>query len=107
MTTNVKLDELSILRAGDRFRKWNSLDDRRVCSVCERKFKGKQIEIPEIANRDSVETDATFGGQSAARLAIDLAPPMAGARWTRSVEAVTSHAGLTASRPATGAAPPG
>src|SRR5439155_27023833 len=46
MTTNVKLDDrLSILRAGDRVRKWNSLDDRRVCSVCERKFKGKQIEI--------------------------------------------------------------
>ena len=46
MTANVKLgDRLSILRAGDRFRKWNSLDDRRVCSVCERKFKARQVEI--------------------------------------------------------------
>src|SRR5438094_9658268 len=36
---------LSILRTGDRLRKWNSLDDQRVCSVCERKFKGRQIEI--------------------------------------------------------------
>ena len=46
MTAHVKLgDRLSILRAGDRFRKWNSLDDQRVCSVCERKFKGRQIEI--------------------------------------------------------------
>jgi hypothetical protein len=46
MTANIKLeDRLSILRAADRFRKWNSLDDQRVCSVCERKFKGRQIEI--------------------------------------------------------------
>jgi hypothetical protein len=46
MTAYVKLDDrLSILREGDRFRKWNSLDDQRVCSVCERKFKGRQVEI--------------------------------------------------------------
>ena len=46
MTAHFKLDDrLSILRAGDRFRKWNSLDDQRVCSVCERKFKGRQVEI--------------------------------------------------------------
>jgi hypothetical protein len=46
MTAHVKLDDrLSILRAGDRFRKWNSLDDQRICSVCERKFKGRQVEI--------------------------------------------------------------
>jgi hypothetical protein len=46
MTAHVKLDDrLSILRDGDRSRKWNSLDDHRVCSVCERKFKGRQIEI--------------------------------------------------------------
>jgi hypothetical protein len=46
MTAHVKLDDrLSILRAGDRLRKWNSLDDQRVCRVCERKFKGRQIEI--------------------------------------------------------------
>jgi hypothetical protein len=46
MIAHVKLDDrLSILRTGDRLRKWNSLDDQRVCSVCERKFKGRQIEI--------------------------------------------------------------
>jgi hypothetical protein len=46
MTAHVKLDDrLSILRDGDRSRKWNSLDDQRVCSVCERRFKGRQIEI--------------------------------------------------------------
>jgi hypothetical protein len=50
MTAHVKLDDrLSILRTGDRFRKWNSLDDQRVCSVCERKFKGRQVEIRRFA----------------------------------------------------------
>lgn len=49
ITAHVKLDDrLSILRAGDRFRKWDSLDDQRVCSVCERKFKGMQIEIRQF-----------------------------------------------------------
>ena len=46
MTAYVNLDErLLILRQRDRFRKWESLDDQRVCNVCERKFKGRQIEI--------------------------------------------------------------
>jgi len=46
MIAQVKLDDrLSILRAGDRSSRWNSLDDQRVCSVCERKFKGRQVEI--------------------------------------------------------------
>lgn len=46
MIVHVTLDDrLSILRGGDRFRKWNSLDDQRVCRVCERKFKGRQVDI--------------------------------------------------------------
>jgi hypothetical protein len=50
MIAHVELDDrLSILRAGDRFRKWNSLDDQRVCSVCGRKFKGRQIEIRRVS----------------------------------------------------------
>src|SRR6266446_10465602 len=49
MIAHVTLDDrLSILRAGDRFRKWKSLDDQRVCSLCERKFKGRQIEIRRL-----------------------------------------------------------
>src|SRR5438132_13904360 len=49
MIAHVTLDDrLSILRAGDRFRKWKSLDDQRVCSLCERKFKGRQIEIQRL-----------------------------------------------------------
>src|SRR5262245_20793323 len=46
MTAHVNSDDrLTILRAGDRFRKWNSLDDQRVCCLCQRKFKGRQVEI--------------------------------------------------------------
>src|SRR5262249_23334072 len=46
MIAHVALDDrLWILRAGDSVRRWNSLDDQRVCSVCERKFKGRQVEI--------------------------------------------------------------
>jgi len=46
MIAHVTLDDrLSILRAGDHFRRWNSLDDQRICSVCERKFKGRQVEV--------------------------------------------------------------
>jgi len=46
MNVHLKPEErLSVLRAEDQFRRWNSLDDQRVCSVCERKFKGRQVEI--------------------------------------------------------------
>jgi hypothetical protein len=36
---------LDILRAGDGLRKWHSLDDKRVCILCERIFTGRQIDI--------------------------------------------------------------
>ena|SRR5438874_1957419 len=43
---HVPLDErLLILRATDEFRKWNSLDDQRVCVLCDKNFTGRQIEI--------------------------------------------------------------
>ena len=38
-------DRLSILRAGDQFRTWKSLDDQRVCILCEKKFNGHGVEI--------------------------------------------------------------
>jgi hypothetical protein len=38
-------DKLDILRKADGLRKWESLDDQRVCVVCERIFSGRQIEI--------------------------------------------------------------
>ena len=41
-------DRLSILRVGDPFRSWNSLDDQRVCVLCGRKFKGRQVDIRRL-----------------------------------------------------------
>ena len=38
-------DRLSILRAGDQFRTWKSLDDQRVCILCEKRFNGHEVEI--------------------------------------------------------------
>ena len=46
MIAHLKLDDrLSILRAGDPLRCWNSLDDQQVCVVCGRKFKGRQVDM--------------------------------------------------------------
>ena len=46
MRKHLTLEErLDVLRKADRFRKWNSLDDERVCVVCERIFNGRQIDI--------------------------------------------------------------
>jgi hypothetical protein len=36
---------LEILRKGDSERKWYSLDDKRVCVVCDRVLTGRQVEI--------------------------------------------------------------
>jgi hypothetical protein len=41
---------LSILRAEDQFRRWNSLDDERFCILCEKKFNGHRVEIRRFAN---------------------------------------------------------
>jgi hypothetical protein len=38
-------ERLDVLRKADRLRKWNSLDDERVCVVCRRILSGRQIEI--------------------------------------------------------------
>ena len=43
-------DRLSILRAEDQFRRWNSLGDERFCILCEKKFNGHQVEIRRFAN---------------------------------------------------------
>src|SRR5207248_5349875 len=46
MIAHINLDDrLSILRVGDPSRSWNSLDDQRVCVLCGRKFKGRQVDI--------------------------------------------------------------
>jgi hypothetical protein len=38
-------DRLDILRASDTARKWSSLDERRVCTRCNKFITGRQIEI--------------------------------------------------------------
>ena len=48
-------DKLAILRASDLRRKWHSLDDQRVCVLCDRTITGRQIEItPEPGGMFSV-----------------------------------------------------
>lgn len=52
MIAHLKLDDrLSVLRTEDRFRKWTSLDDERLCIICKRKFTGRQVEIRRFGNR--------------------------------------------------------
>ena len=43
-------ERLSILRACDHFREWQSLDDRRICVVCDRSFNGHEVQIVMIGN---------------------------------------------------------
>lgn len=38
-------ERLALLRTADQFRHWSSLDDDRVCILCERKFNGRQVDI--------------------------------------------------------------
>lgn len=38
-------EKLAILRAADPRRKWHSLDDERVCVLCDRAITGRQIEV--------------------------------------------------------------
>jgi hypothetical protein len=38
-------ERLSALRGADQFRNWTSLDDKRVCILCDRSFTGRQVEI--------------------------------------------------------------
>lgn len=46
MNKHVDLDEkLTVLQASDGYRKWYSLDDQRVCILCERLITGRMIDI--------------------------------------------------------------
>jgi hypothetical protein len=38
-------DRLDILRAADTRRKWSSLDDRRICTRCNKFITGRQVEF--------------------------------------------------------------
>jgi hypothetical protein len=46
MNKHVGLDEkLAVLQASDGYRKWYSLDDQRVCILCEKLINGRMIDI--------------------------------------------------------------
>jgi hypothetical protein len=46
MNRHVRLEEkLFALREADTFRKWSSLDDKRVCVLCDRLITGRMIDI--------------------------------------------------------------
>ncbi len=46
MNKHVRLDEkLTALQEADSFRKWYSLDDRRVCVLCDRVITGRMIDV--------------------------------------------------------------
>ena len=44
-------DRLDVLRKVDQLRRWWSLDDKRICLVCERVFTGRQVEIEKRGNQ--------------------------------------------------------
>ncbi len=41
------LDRLDVLREGDHFRDWRTLDDKRVCVLCGRIFSGREVQISQ------------------------------------------------------------
>ena len=54
-TSPVRLDpadRLILLRRLDRFRKWQSLDDRRFCRCCHKLISGRQIEVIDATTQD-------------------------------------------------------
>ena len=57
MASPVRLDladRLILLRRLDRFRKWQSLDDRRFCRCCHKLISGRQIEVIDASPQDEV-----------------------------------------------------
>ena len=46
-------DKLSILQVNDHFRDWHTLNEERVCAVCDRKFTGHDVVI--LTAGDEVE----------------------------------------------------
>jgi hypothetical protein len=41
-------DKLSILQANDHFRDWHTLDDERICVLCDRKFTGHDVQVSTV-----------------------------------------------------------
>jgi hypothetical protein len=43
-------EKLAVLRASDSRRKWTSLDDQRVCVLCDRVITGREVEVTRAAD---------------------------------------------------------
>jgi hypothetical protein len=77
MTTHFNLDHrILILRTEDRCRNWMSLDDERLCILCKRKFKGRQVEIRRFGNGKYELNCPTQGCDSGPHLWIYPATPL-------------------------------
>ncbi|HEY0368801.1 MAG TPA: hypothetical protein VGC85_04335 [Chthoniobacterales bacterium] len=62
--TPIRADKLDLLRRGDPFRKWTSLDDHRVCAVCDKRISGRQVEVALVRGKPqlSCPTEGCNGG---------------------------------------------
>ena len=60
-------DKLVALQESDSYRKWYSLDDRRVCVLCEKLISGRMIEVwqDEIGTYPAALSDARMSGHAA------------------------------------------
>src|SRR5262245_628688 len=89
MIAHINLDDrLSILRVGDPFRSWSSLDDQRVCVLCGRKFKGRQVDIRRLPGGKFKLCCPKLGCLSAPylwRYAMPVPSDPIERRWTRDV----------------------
>lgn len=47
-------EKLVLLQAIDRGPRWYSLDDKRICGICEQVFSGRQIQFQHRGRADSV-----------------------------------------------------
>jgi len=50
---------LRILQTVDNLRRWYSLDDKRLCAICDRVIDGHQIEIRRVAGQYSLHCPTT------------------------------------------------
>lgn len=59
-----RADKLDLLRRGDTYRKWVSLDDHRVCVLCEKRISGRQVEVSLVRGKPklSCPTEGCTGG---------------------------------------------
>ena len=59
-------DKLVALQESDSYRKWYSLDDRRVCVLCEKLISGRMIEVwqDEIGTYPAALSDARMPGHA-------------------------------------------